>query len=75
MMGLMVCVVRFVCLFVFFLLFGGAIATNNMRLQMVGDGGFFWKVEKGHYKISRLRIHNSVLRDDVCDCMILGHKS
>ena len=40
--GFVVCVV---CLF-FFLLFGAAIATNNMRLPMVGDGGVFWKVEK-----------------------------
>ena len=73
MMGLMVCVVCVVCCF-FFLLFWGCDCNEKKGAYQWWEMVGFWKVEKGHYKISRIRIHNFCFEGyDVCDCMILGY--
>lgn len=56
MMGLMVCVVCVVCYFFFCL--GAGIATNKKGAYQWWEMVGFWKVESGHYKISRIRTHN-----------------
>ena len=57
----------------FFFCFGGAIATKKKALT---NGGRWWGFGRWKRVIIRLVEYVyiiSVLRDDVCDCMILGY--